>query len=373
MYKKILLVLLFLFLLAGAWVLGAMSNRHPAHLMTLFNFSNYFSKNKNIQEKFFKDKLSLKMRKQAREYILPLNNPDSVYAEEAKYMHPEDLIIGLVINDQAKAYPWYILSRYHVVNDIVAGQPLAITLCETCSGSSAFIPKIDMLPRYFLTFQVCDKAKYGTFQICDIETRSRWHPFVGKAMKGLLKGSSLKRVPVFYESWENWRVKHPRTLVLNGSDNIRNRQHAKHIHISNKYINEVFKKVSNFKDKRLPHHDLVFALFESEKKPAAIPLKNIGKLSQFEWDHTPYVIFLENKHRVGIFKRKIKGIVRDFKLHSSSPFQMIDSEQNIWNDMGEAISGPLKGSKLQPASGYLTEWYEWVSFQPESHIIKPYL
>lgn len=312
----------------------------------------------------------LKIPKYRRKYLLPLNNPDSVSVQQAKYMRPEDLVIGLIVNGQPKAYPLYILSRYHVVNDVVAEKALLISFCEVCSGASAFSPEVNELPKHFLTFQICGR-KYGTFEICDIETRSRWHPFAGKAMEGMLKGTSLKRIPIYYESWKSWRFKYPKTLVLNGSDNIRNREHSKNIQIGDSYLNEGFKKVSNFEDKRLPTHEFVFGLLDSEEKPAAIALKDIGQLSQFEWNNIHYVIFLENTHHVGVFRRKTGDIIRNFNLHSSFPFKMVDSDKNIWNDVGEAVAGPLKGSKLEPASGYLTEWYEWVSFKPKSHIIKP--
>ena len=307
--------------------------------------------------------------KKAIKYALSLNNPDSVYIKQAKYMRPNDLVIGLIVKGQPKAYPWYVLSRYHVVNDVIVGEPILISFCELCSGASAFFSIVGKTSEYFLGFRSCG-LKYGTIEICDVESHSRWHPFLGVALKGFLKGKQLKRIPVYYQSWENWSSKYPNTLVVNGSDVLRTWEHGHGITIGDNHLSPKFKKISNLDDDRLFNHELVFGLLEAQDYPLAIPLKDMKQVFQFEWNNTSYVGFLQSKYHVGIFKRELNGIIRNFKLHSLTPFQLIDSEKNIVNEIGEVISGSLKGKYLQPVEGYLTEWYEWVSFFPESHILK---
>ena len=49
-----------------------------------------------------------------REYALPLNNPDTVSAEQATHLKESDLVIGLSIYGKARAYPWWIMSNFHV-------------------------------------------------------------------------------------------------------------------------------------------------------------------------------------------------------------------------------------------------------------------
>jgi len=54
-------------------------------------------------------------------------NPHMIAAGEASFMDPEDQVIGVVINGQARAYPIKILNWHEVVNDTVDGAPIAVT------------------------------------------------------------------------------------------------------------------------------------------------------------------------------------------------------------------------------------------------------
>src|SRR5207249_11968292 len=52
-----------------------------------------------------------------RPWILPLNHPPLVSAREASHMLPEDLVVGVVVDGRARAYPWFMAANYHVIND----------------------------------------------------------------------------------------------------------------------------------------------------------------------------------------------------------------------------------------------------------------
>lgn len=54
---------------------------------------------------------------EGRFYLLPLNNPSKVPADMAFHMSEADLIAGIEVNGQRRAYPLWILVAYHVVND----------------------------------------------------------------------------------------------------------------------------------------------------------------------------------------------------------------------------------------------------------------
>lgn len=53
--------------------------------------------------------------------------PKFVSADEAGYLEPDDQVIGVVIGDQARAYPIKILNWHEAVNDTVSNQPLVVT------------------------------------------------------------------------------------------------------------------------------------------------------------------------------------------------------------------------------------------------------
>jgi len=55
--------------------------------------------------------------------------PDAGYARaaDADFVKPEDLVLGVVVNGEAVAYPVNQLAYHHVVNDSVGGVPIAAT------------------------------------------------------------------------------------------------------------------------------------------------------------------------------------------------------------------------------------------------------
>ena len=74
---------------------------------------------------------------EGRFYLLPLNNPSTVPAGMAFHMSEADLIAGIEVNGQRRAYPLWILVAYHVVNDTLDDSPVLLSHCEACSGASA--------------------------------------------------------------------------------------------------------------------------------------------------------------------------------------------------------------------------------------------
>jgi hypothetical protein len=57
----------------------------------------------------------------------PLPTPSYVRASQADFVRPDDMVLGVVVNDDAVAYPVNQLAYHHVVNDEVGGIPIAAT------------------------------------------------------------------------------------------------------------------------------------------------------------------------------------------------------------------------------------------------------
>jgi len=67
-------------------------------------------------------------------YILPedgipaIDNPEFVSVEDAgKFMKDDELVMGLVINGDARAYSTWHLDRHEIVNDYVGGTHISVT------------------------------------------------------------------------------------------------------------------------------------------------------------------------------------------------------------------------------------------------------
>jgi hypothetical protein len=57
----------------------------------------------------------------------PLPQPEFVEAAEAKDVAEDDLVLGLRVGEEARAYPVLALAYHHIVNDSIAGEPIVAT------------------------------------------------------------------------------------------------------------------------------------------------------------------------------------------------------------------------------------------------------
>ncbi len=59
--------------------------------------------------------------------IPSLTDPRMTPAEKATYLQPSDLVLGVEMDGEARAYPLSILSYHEAVNDRIGGQPISVT------------------------------------------------------------------------------------------------------------------------------------------------------------------------------------------------------------------------------------------------------
>lgn len=58
---------------------------------------------------------------------MPLDQPVFLSASDGDYLPDADLVLGLDLMGQARAYPVRMMGYHHIVNDTVADQPVLIT------------------------------------------------------------------------------------------------------------------------------------------------------------------------------------------------------------------------------------------------------
>lgn len=314
--------------------------------------------------------------KGVRAYNLPLNNPPHVSAYQAQFLRSNDTVLGVILGDEARAYPWELLANFHAVNDYLDDQPIIVNMCEACNGGAAFLATlpetvIDIRPR---------GLKNGTWYGIDFQTGSLWYPFVGEAFEGPLKGTKLERIRVYFSSWDDWRRDHPQTSVAVSSDEMRRRPHGLASKMADpstfnpEFLERITDSRKNSRKLLLPGGDLVFGLIPGKgERPQAYPIKSLQKTGIFvqtEMKGEPVLLMLQNEYQVGAYKRLLDGVELKFKMTLKEPLIMQDQRGNLWNAWGRTTNGPDHPSELLLADGYLAKWYEWIENFPESDVIE---
>jgi hypothetical protein len=134
-------------------------------------------------------------------------------------LSPKVRILGLVIGEEAVAYPFPFLAEQHVVNDEVGGEPIVVVWIDgTASGlggptvaggeivgaANAFARDVEGRT---LTFEA---AENGAMR--DTQTGSTWS-FEGRATAGELEGMQLELLVADSPFWFAWAVFRPDTRV----------------------------------------------------------------------------------------------------------------------------------------------------------------
>lgn len=147
-----------------------------------------------------------------RDGIPAIDLPDFIHADNADFLQPDDRILGVQINGQAKAYPIRILNWHEIVNDRIGAQAFAVTFCPLCGTGVVFD---STLPNgQTASFGVSGLLYNSDVLLYDRETESLWSQMLTKAVTGPMKGQSLTMLPVRHTSWAEWKKRYPDTLVL---------------------------------------------------------------------------------------------------------------------------------------------------------------
>jgi len=146
-----------------------------------------------------------------RDGIPSIDNPKFVPAADVDYLRDGDLVIGLVRNGTTRAYPLRILIRHEIVNDVIDGQPVAVTYCPLCGTSMVFDARVDGQKR---TFGVSGLLYNSDVLMYDRETESLWSQIAMKAISGPEVGNELTWLPSEQMTWKAWLQKHPTSEVL---------------------------------------------------------------------------------------------------------------------------------------------------------------
>ena len=144
--------------------------------------------------------------------IPDLQNPERVSAVEAdEFLEAEDWVVGLVLNQTARAYPFRILNWHLIVNDSFTGKPVVVTYCPLTGTIRAFRGEAGGVP---LTLGVSGKLYKNNLIFYDRESKSLWSQMRGEAITGPRKGTTLESLPVWIAQWKRWRTQYPATEVL---------------------------------------------------------------------------------------------------------------------------------------------------------------
>ncbi|MEO9309980.1 MAG: DUF3179 domain-containing protein [Nitrososphaera sp.] len=294
--------------------------------------------------------------------IPSIDNPEFINAQDAQFLSDDEIIIGLNINGETKAYPLIILVWHEIVNDRVGDLPVAVTYCPLCFTTQVFERVIDGKETEFGT---SGKLYNSNLVMYDRNTDSMWSQALGKAIVGELTGFELKRVPFDLARWSDWKKLHPDTLVLSTHTGF-SRPYGTDPYGDYYTDSRVIFPVKNADDRMHPKEIIVG--FENENSYKAYKLSDIEsqKIVNDVINEQNLVLVSIAPFNVRAYDGMVDGQVLEFTLESQKIKDVQTSSE--WNFDGLAISGPLKGKQLNRLPLSPGFWFEWFAFHPETEV-----
>ena len=338
--------LLILFPLISFWQTGKLLLRITTSILVLFYAALFYITN----YKFSAEHLFLEPEKKA---FLPV---------ESSVVDSTNLVIGVALNGQAKAYPIQYIGYHHMVQDTVGNTPVYVTYCTVCRSGRAYSQFLDGKR---IQFRLRGMDHFNAM-FEDVGTTSWWSQESGQAIAGKLKGTTLNEIPSQQMTLNAWIRLHPNTLILQPDPKFAQeyKQLRKYDYGTVKY-GLTYTDSTSWKD-----HSWVVGI-ETGKKSKVYDwntLKKVRLINDTIGD-VPVLLLLEKDNMsFHAYLRKAGDQLLVFEWNNEMQSLIDSNTHSSWNYDGQCLEGTLKGNQLVTLPAYQEFWHSWETFHPNSQV-----
>ncbi len=299
------------------------------------------------------------------------------------YLTDDEPVVYLEIDGDARAYPVQILIWHEIVNDVVAGQPVAVTYCPLCNSAVSYSRVIGDTE---VTFGTSGSLYNSALVMYDRTTESLWTHYDGRAVVGALTGVRLEPISSPLIAWGDFKTQFPQGTVLD-----RDRTGASRAYGTNPYVgydddtSAPFLFRGDADDRAEMLRRVVGVTIGEAAKGWTLDSLMDGDLSATAGSvgETELVIFwkagqasaldtgaIDGGRDVGsvaVFVPKVDGRALTFVV-SSGGFTDVETGSE-WSITGQALSGDLVGSQLERVPHLDTFWFAWSSYQSQTELV----
>ena len=162
-----------------------------------------------------------------RDGLHAVDNPETVPGTQVATINEEhrgkllvgtDRIIGVVINQEARAYPLRLMRWHEVINDDLGGEEIAVTYSGLSDASAVW--RRPVVAGETLSFAVSGLLSNSNTLIYDQAGPEResslWSQLGGQSVAGpqACAGARMEGIPFDLALWSDWLERHPDTDVM---------------------------------------------------------------------------------------------------------------------------------------------------------------
>ena len=317
--------------------------------------------------------------------IPPVDAPRFLNAPDVDFLADNEPVLALEIDGDARAYPVQILTWHEIVNDTVAGIPVSVTYCPLCNSALAYDRRVTVDGNdEVLDFGTSGLLLYSSLVMYDRQTETLWSHFTGQAFLGELTGVELDDWALSTVAWSTWRDANPDGLVLStdtgfersygrnpypGYDDVDGTPFLFQGEVDGRYT-ALTRIVGIERD-----GDAV-AVALVELQDARVLTGEVGGTPFVSWWtegtasalDTPNVADGYDVGATGVFLTRADSTELTFTAATDGLF-VDDQTGSSWNVLGQAVSGELEGTQLEPLPHVDTFWFAWSTFHSDTALV----
>lgn len=315
-----------------------------------------------------------------RDGIPAIDRPRFVAAAQAGWLADDAPVIVVEVAGRSRAYPLEILIWHEIVNDTLAGVPVAVTFCPLCNASLAFDRRV---AGRTLDFGTTGWLRRSDLVMYDRQTFSWWQQLDGQALVGELAGARLTELPSRIVAFADFRAAHPGGEVLSRRTGYR-RPYGENPYAG--YDSSSQSPLAPSADPRLRPMQRVLAVRGAHwQRVYPLALFADRRLLEDDAHGTPVLLLAGRAARsvldtariaaartvpsAGAYDRRLDGRTLDFVEIGGRVCDRQTGSQ--WNALGQAVAGPLAGRRLRPLPGGVHFAFAWLAFHPGSEVYSP--
>ncbi|MFQ6616738.1 MAG: DUF3179 domain-containing protein [Fidelibacterota bacterium] len=272
------------------------------------------------------------------------------------YLDDGDLVVGVKKGDTAVAFPHPILDWHEVVNM----EGYTISYCPL-TGSAVHVQDDR-------GFGVSGLLYNSNLIMYDRESNSYWPQMFLMAASGKFRGEDLTVDRMMETTWKTWRKLFPETQVLSSKTGY-SRNYQAYPYGSFRTDGNIYFPVSTLDSRLHPKERVLGILANGEAKAYVVDdFDSVGVIHE-EVGNENYVIVGSGVDNFAVAYRTDKTFeLSSYDLDSGSILLRDEETGSQWNLLGEAISGQLQGQRLETGKSFISYWFAWAAFYPDTGI-----
>jgi len=316
-----------------------------------------------------------------------------VNSSDANYIKEDDLVLGLFIGGEAKAYPHNIGWLHEITNDTIGGKAVVVSFCPLTGTGMVFDGEDGSGGR--LTCGVSGNLFNNNLVMYDrrdnLNGATLYPQMMGLGVTGARTGNTLSLLPVVETTWRYWKTLYPDTKVV-GSNQPANVGNPR------QYNGSAYQRYP-YGGYRDPQSEPFFNTWPSLRNNPTRQLYNnkdgmlgvrFGELAKAypfrAMDAETVINDTVGGNEIDIvhhaaeqlaipYFREFNGQLLSFEKVGSLntalfPFMMRDSQsETTWDLLGRGVDGPNTGQQLTQVPAHNAFWFAWATFWQNTGVL----